>query len=360
MDSAIFQMLTARFDTVKPLGGNRFNVGCPYCKKRGMGEDGSGRSPRGHLGLDFDKNVAYCVRCAAPIGNLRRWLRTKYNADLPDLPETAARSSMQFFRESTAARLSSQVLKVPAGCRFIDKEDRASWPFAESLLEKSITWDQIERAQLQYATDGRLAGYVFFPFFEDEELVYWQGRAAWKELDADPSRRKKNPGKEEAPLGKTCWLYGVDDATFGGEFYLCEGALDRITLHDFVQTERGPSACAMSLQGTSFDTHTNSAERHPLNTQLGKILVLQPRLVCVLFDGPKGTDKGAYEKAVMVAQELQECGINAYAGKLSRGDPNENASNLGELRRAIEPPPEASAQDNRWANEFETLSTPNL
>ena len=200
-----------------------------------------------------------------------------------------------------------------------------------------------------YADYGRFAGYVWFPFYEDNDLVYWQGRAAWPELDQNPKKRKMNPYENEAPLGKSCWLYGVDDATVGGEAFLCEGALDRITLHDFVQREIGPHAYACSLQGVTMKI--NDTKRHPLNTQIGKLYCLAPQRICVLFDGPKGPgDRGATEKAEALARELCRCGFHAYAGRLQHGDPNENGDEA--LRVAIAPPPPSSQQDMRWAEHF--------
>jgi hypothetical protein len=349
VSSIILEQLRAHFDVVIP-GEREIKVRCPMCVHRGMGEDGSGRSAPGHLSLNFEKNVAWCHRCGYAVGSLRRWLRNRH-FDIEDVVMSPSRGRMDrdqfsFAGEEAPLRLIEQELKVPVGCSFIDESDRTSWPFAESLLDKNITWEQIVHHNLQYSIDGRLAGYVMFPFFEDEVFVYYQGRATWKELTDDPSKSKYNPSNKEAPLGKTSWLYGVDDAIVGGDMFICEGTLDRITLHDFVQADIGPNAFAVSLQGTSLGM---SGDVHPLNTQFGKIVALQPRIIGVLFDGPKQAgDKGAYGKAVKLAKQLCESGFDAFAGKLPFGDPNELADRPDILRAATTP-----HNDEGWAESID-------
>ena len=352
LEWSVLDKLKEKFDSVKDLGNGTVNVGCNYCDKLGMGIDGSGKSARGHLGLNFNKNCGYCVRCGYSIKNLRKWL-LKSNVDAGNLDFSAGKSH-NFLADEVAKDIQyiEHVLRIPDHLYPIDERDRYSWPFAETILNKYITWDQIYAARLMYATRGKLAGYVWFPFYEDDDLVYWQGRAAWEELDKNPSKRKLNPNEKEATLGKSCWLYGVDDAVVGGDAFLCEGALDRITLHDFVQREYGPSAYACSIQGVTMKM--GDSQHHPLNTQLGKLACLDPKSICILFDGPKGAgDKGATAKAEALASELRQSGFNAYAGSLAHGDPNENGDDG--LRAAISPPPPSNQQDMRWVNQFSNL-----
>lgn len=233
----------------------------------------------------------------------------------------------------SAADYKDQKVILPRGCFPISADDEDSWEFADSLYDKLITPEELVAANCHYAIEGKCAGYVIFPFYEDEELVYWQGRAVWPELANDPGKRKLNPRDEELPsgLGKGCWLYGVDSATSGGEIFLCEGTLDRMTLHSHVQKERGPQAYACSLQGTSLTYPTT--DRHWLNSQFGKITALEPSSVCVLFD------PDAHAKAQKLALELRKCGLPAYAGKCpDHRDPNELADHPHLLSSAIQPP----------------------
>jgi hypothetical protein len=284
----------------------------------------------GHLSLNIEKNVGYCVRCSYPIGNLFKWL-SKRNFDVPDVDfyRTKVHDLAAMDREVPAPRLSQQTMRLPSGCKPISKEDRASWFFAETLLDKKLTWDQILSSNVHYATDGRLAGYCVFPFYEDEELVYWQGRAAWESLLEDDKLRKVNPHKDEAPLGKNSWLYGVDDAVVGGYMTITEGTLDRITAHHFVRARWGEEAYAVAIQGTTLGYP--AVDQHRLNSQFGKLVVLDPKKICILLDAD------ASVKAESMRSELQSCGFDAFVGSLPTKDPNDAADMPDLLERATDP-----------------------
>jgi hypothetical protein len=196
-----------------------------------------------------------------------------------------------------------------------------------------------------------------FPYLEDEVFVYYQGRAAWKELADNPAKSKYNPSAKEAPLGKSSWLYGVDDAVIGGDMYLVEGTLDRISLHDFLQGEFGPESFALGLSGS--DLGYTKPGVHPLNTQFGKISALQPRNISICLDGPKFKgDPGAYAKAVAIAKELRECGFQARAVKLPFGDPNELVRRHPDVLRLALSLPDATGGD-AWAHQI-SLDLSNL
>jgi hypothetical protein len=51
-----------------------------------------------------------------------------------------------------------------------------------------------------------MRNYVIFPFFEDDEVVYWQGR----HISPEARLRKFNPPADIAPMGKSYWLYNME------------------------------------------------------------------------------------------------------------------------------------------------------
>jgi len=327
----LLQQLRSTF-SVAFIGPNgEVQIACPFCVHRGMGADGSGKSAAGHLGLNFKKNVGFCVRCGAGLKNIHQWLARR-NIETPYVASVIRANPREFWAERDALEkppeYKQQRIELPRGCRFIQEDDVAATPFIQNMLDKRLTMEQVLNARIMYAVEGRLAGYCIFPVYEDDELVYWQARAVRDDLPP-----KKNPYKDEVEMGKSYWLYGVDDAVIGGSMTLVEGGLDRISAHDFVRREFGDQHYALGLLGTSVG-HPKPDE-HWLQSQLGKIIALEPSEICVLFDGPKhATDKGAYGKAALVAAELEECGLNAYAGKLDYGDPNEASDDL--MRSAMQ------------------------
>lgn len=223
-----------------------------------------------------------------------------------------------------------QTLDYPDDFEFFsDGDEELSFMrhYVKSMTDKHLSIKQLEKAKVGYCTTGRTGGYVVFPFIEDGKLVYWQGRAAIPALLKDKKLRKYNPSKRVAPLGKNYWFYGMNQAVQDGFCVLCEGPLDQISLNRFVKRQYGDSAYALSVQG-----HTVSfpaAEKHPMNSQIGKLYHLRPNKICVLYDAD------VKEQSDALVDLLQLAGFDAFAGNLPKDkDPNDFHKNAEVLLAA--------------------------
>lgn len=286
--------------------GSQINVGCPFCHLRGMSEDTSG-----HLGLNFEKDAAHCVRCDWGRRGLRAWLRqrgiTQAIGDIRKSFEgmTAGKKKAEIEFKHTAVELPPDSFLINSA------EYEVESVFAKSLKSKGISLQESERHHLHGCDRGRVKGYVIFPFFEHSEIVYWQGRAC----DPDAKLRKYNPSVSEAPLGKSYWLYGFEKLQPGCHIALVEGSLDVITTQSFLSSEKGDDHVAIGLSGTAMSFPDENT--HPLNTQFGKIAAIRPSSITVMFDND------AYKKGVILADILCSCGFNARAVEVLSKDPNE-------------------------------------
>jgi hypothetical protein len=287
-------------------GGDQINVRCPYCHKRGLSPDESG-----HLGINVRINKAHCVKCGWGHGNASSWLENfgvHLTVSFTDVIDDLANLKTIF--ETKKVRFDSSVTPLPKEFELIGSESNY---FTESLSNKGISRELMLKNKIGFCESGKYDGYVIFPFLEDGERVYFQGRAAYPELLSNPKTKKKNPDSSNG-MGKNSWLYGVDRVEKGCRIALVEGTLDQISLQDhFDRLHNG--YFGVSLQGTTLSFP--SPDRHPLNSQWGKIKYFEPEEVLVVFD------PDAYHKAKELANILCRTGLNARAVRLFDGDPNE-------------------------------------
>lgn len=329
----LLNALASKFDQVWLASeGREIMVTCPNCHFRGMSRDKSG-----HLALNFGKNVAHCVRCDWGHRDLRDWLKKwQLGVHIP----MGNRSIMELMAPvKKAEEPEFQELTFPDNCRPMSVRD-TSTDFGKSLMAKGLDPEDWIEAGAHACGGGWLDGFVLFPFYERGRLVYWQARAARE--DIPPERRKQNPAKVH--LGKSHWLYGFDhNLPRGREVTLTEGTLDKISAQKYLRS-KGDNI-AVSLQGTALSFPTE--EGHPHNSQFGKLMLLTPSKVWVMFD------PDAYEKAKGLASTLQVCGLNAEAVKLTEqeGDPNE-AGNEG-IGAAMSR--SAASWENRFEQELDSL-----
>lgn len=307
----LLDLLQKQFDSVWMDSNGQVNVTCPFCHHRGMSQDLSG-----HLGLNFELDAAHCVRCDWGRYGLRKWLGSDFGISgiAPSLKE--ARTSLDNLRRRVkpkAAEYSFTPAKFPDDSFFFEEwhfdEDL---PLLNSLLKKNITKEEILRHRLGFQADGKYQHYVLFPFFEDDEIVYWQGRH-WNE---DSLLRKVNPDPEDSPLGKSHWLYGYEFVKKGCHVVIVEGTLDAITTTTWIRELEGDGCAGIGLNGTAMSFP--DGETHPLNTHFGRLCSLEPSKVSVLFD------RDAIKKGKELASLLSTTGLPAQAIELhSAKDPND-------------------------------------
>ena len=288
--------------------GDQINVRCPYCHRRGMTEDKSG-----HLGINTAINKVHCIRCDWGHGNAMAWLE-KFDVHIAVNVVDVMREVDDLKRifEVRKLRFDPSVTPVPRGFRRISMgQDDV---FTDSLRAKGLTVEQMVKHGVGFCEEGKYDGYVIFPFYEEDVQVYFQGRAAYAGLLADPKTKKKNPPSVDG-MGKNAWLYGIQRAFKGCRLVLVEGTLDQISLQEFFDQEGDADTVVVSLQGTSMSFPDPA--RHPLNSQWGKLAYFKPSEVLTLLDSD------AFKKAEELAKIIGMTGFKSRAVRLYDGDPNE-------------------------------------
>jgi hypothetical protein len=256
---------------LKPkLQSGQVVVKCPACHHRGKTEDKSG-----HLRLNAGINAGHCVRCGYSIGTgkLLAWLRKNgydvvYDGtELDDVCVTPDESNP------------FQVATMPSNTGLAHKRSAAP------LLDKGLTNAEIEFWDVRLITKGyedmgsfktpNLQGWHLFPIKEGGEICYWHAR--------NPMGGEFRSYYPPFKLGKSRWLFGLDECPIGGTIFIVEGVLDAISTFSAIKQE-GLNAGVVALGGTSMSMPTD-LQPELWSSQLGKLIIMNPSNVVVMLDG---------------------------------------------------------------------------
>lgn len=189
---------------------------CPYC----------GRQEK--LGINLSLYRTNCFRCGEhpspaqlvmDIENLDTW------SELTALLNNGDYNELEFHEEKIELPERKEV-NLPEGFQNIK--------FGNSQLAKSIRGymvkrgfniDKLSKLGIGYCNEGNLFGYLIIPFYYKSELRYYNARNV---LGSGP--RYNNPNKDNTGLGKEFLIYNFDALSMYRTVYLCEGALNALTM----------------------------------------------------------------------------------------------------------------------------------
>jgi hypothetical protein len=122
---------------------------------------------------------------------------------------------------------------LPDGCEVLSiSEDKQAIALKRWLISRGYTISDMERAELYY-----LGMDVYWPYFEFEELVYWQSRSRMNKRFEFPPEEIYD--KEGQLVGKTHgtkgdYFYGFDQLEMASYVIITEAIFDQNTLGDNV------------------------------------------------------------------------------------------------------------------------------
>jgi hypothetical protein len=168
---------------------------------------------------------------------------------------------------------------------FVDRDPQAAM-LANWLEKRGYTAEEMDRHELHY-----LAMNVYWPYFEFDDLVYWQSRNRFNKIYRFPDLKvydKSGNQVGETEGSKQDFLYGFDDCEIASYLILTEAIFGQNTL--------GAQATA-----------TGGAVMSP--TQVNKIRVLGPKKGIILSPD---NDKAGIESVLSNATLLGSLGYPLY------------------------------------------------
>ena len=206
---------------------------CPYC----------GRKEK--MGINLSLYRTNCFRCGEhpspaqvvmDVENLETW------SELLKFLNSGEFNELEF-KEEHVELVERKPVYLPQG--FINIR------FGKSQLAKSMQGyvrkrgfnvEVLSRLGVGYCNDGPLFGYLIIPFYYRSELRYYNARNV---LGNGP--RYNNPSKDITGLGKEFILFNHDALYMYRTVYICEGAINALTMGDRAIATMGKAVSAYQI-----------------------------------------------------------------------------------------------------------------
>jgi len=276
--------------------GLQANWDCPFCADR-----------RQRFFVNLDRHVVWCHNCeygATLITfisdfthtDFKSALRTfrEYEGFLKPLPQSIETEIYEKLFASEISQATNKVIyKLPDEFIPITSNGSKLSDRVYGYIKERLPWvtiEEVERRGIGFCLDGRYRNRMIFPFYENNELVYWQARTWLKTPDSAVQkkmfRKVLNPSltEEQVKQGmqaveKSEVIYNIDAFLEERIVVLTEGVFDSLTLGNI----------GGGLNG-----------KHLSDFQLMKLIVNKDKIdvVVILLDGD------AYQNAIVAANSF--------------------------------------------------------
>lgn len=209
---------------IKRLGGYDYRHGwmriptCPYC----------GREHK--LGVNLSMYRTNCFRCNAHPSPAQLIMDiegfTEYH-ELINFLNNGQFDELQF-KEEKIELAESKPVYLPEGFRNISLGDSQLAKSIRGYIKKrGFNLEKFSRCGIGYGTMGTTYGYLIIPFYYRGQLRYYNARNV---IGKGP--RYNNPDKDITGLGKQFIIFNHDALEMYRSVFICEGALNALTLGD--------------------------------------------------------------------------------------------------------------------------------
>lgn len=169
-------------------------------------------------------------------------------------------------------------------------------------VERGITQEDINYFKLFYCDGGRYRNRLMFPVYEEDKLVFYQGRAMWKPLPGEVYLKSLNPPKESTTAGVEDVLFNLENACNYNWVVINEGPIDVIHV--------GPNA-------------VGTFGKHITEKQLLKLKNHNISDVYLMWDGPSEKEPMGAIKEMFEALPLLSGIFNTKLVFVPKGDPGD-------------------------------------
>lgn len=185
-------------------------------------------------------------------------------------------------------------VQLPEEFKLLEDAGSVGEMVVEYLRGRGLKKRVIENAQVGYCKKGRFWGYIIFPVFDNDEVVYWQGRRFKKR---DP--KFWNPESSK----KTEFIFQLDNGVQKARrVILVESIINAMTLHD---GHDNPRNAVFALIGKTLS-----------DAQLQRIMVYEKWMKEIVV----ALDPDAWRDAVGIAKRLHRTSIRVRLARVTKGE----------------------------------------
>lgn len=151
-------------------------------------------------------------------------------------------TELQFKEEHIELAESKQVY-LPDGFKLLNQgTSQIAITIRKYFEKRGFNIEEASRKGIGYCTKGPLFGYLIIPFYHKGTLRYYNARAV---ISTGP--RYNNPNKDITGLGKEFIIYNQDALEMYNSVYICEGAINALTMGDRAIATMGKSISAYQV-----------------------------------------------------------------------------------------------------------------
>lgn len=181
------------------------------------------------MGINLTKSKVHCFKCEEQLTPFQLLM------ELENIPDKNGvwtflnlRQEYERYQDYKTEKLDRKEVQLPKEFRLIDDVDSKLGKYAQNYVRKrGFRVKELATKGVGYCTHGKYLGYVIFPYYENGNLVFFQGR---KFIDIGP--KMKNPEKSEFGVGKADIVYNSDSLYIYNCCYLAESITNCLTLGD--------------------------------------------------------------------------------------------------------------------------------
>lgn len=208
------------------------------------------------------------------------------------------------FKEDKVELAEAKPLYLPDGFRILSLgKSQVAKSIRGYVKNRGFNIDKLSRYGIGYSTKGSYFGYLIIPFYYKGQLRYYNARNV---IGTGP--RYNNPNKDITGIGKEFIIFNYDALSMYRSVYICEGALNAITLGD-----RGIATMGKAISSYQVNELIKSpcerfiilldpdANRYAINLAL-KMVTYKKVKVVFLPDGKDVNDLGRKQTLKLVYQ----------------------------------------------------------
>lgn len=192
---------------------------CPYCA-------GESRQPKFGIHIAQDRtNCFKCGRTPRPLTLIAELERTDVSGALKKLKDLRG---VKFEEVVLKEFIKAPKMNLPDEYKLIDFGDNIVGRLARKYLKKrGFDISELSLRGVGYCDSGPKKGHIIIPFYQSGRVVYYNARNF---MDDGP--RYNNPSAEQDEVGKSHFIYNIDNIPLYEEINVLEGAINCLTLGD--------------------------------------------------------------------------------------------------------------------------------
>ena len=208
------------------------------------------------------------------------------------------------FKEDKVELAEAKPLYLPDGFRILSLgKSQVAKSIRGYVKNRGFNIDKLSRYGIGYSTNGSYFGYLIIPFYYKGQLRYYNARNV---IGTGP--RYNNPNKDITGIGKEFIIFNYDALEMYRSVFICEGALNALTLGDRAIATMGKAISAYQVNELLKSPCQRfiilldpDAKRYAINLAL-KMVTYKKVKVVFLPDGKDVNDLGRKQTLKLVYQ----------------------------------------------------------